>query len=129
MPYYMLEDAINVSKKALEEHDFEEQGVDVSLNCGRYLKCDCRLRKLSRNTWMTTTNPTGTSSLANRLDATLFTRRRDSLTSLSRPAKFRCLCTRRHDLFSISLIQHQKYTNQISKILNIKQNQHSLLRI
>ena len=30
MPYYMLEDAINVSKKALEEHDFEEQGVDVS---------------------------------------------------------------------------------------------------
>ena len=25
----MLEDAISVAKKALEEHDFEEQGVEV----------------------------------------------------------------------------------------------------
>ena len=32
MPYSMLEDAITVSKKALEEHDFEEQGVEVSGN-------------------------------------------------------------------------------------------------
>ena len=30
MPDDMLEDAISVAKKALEEHDFEEQGVEVS---------------------------------------------------------------------------------------------------
>ncbi len=30
MPDDMLEDAITVAKKALEEHDFEEQGVEVS---------------------------------------------------------------------------------------------------
>ncbi len=29
MPDDMLEDAISVAKKALEEHDFEEQGVEV----------------------------------------------------------------------------------------------------
>ena len=40
MPDDMLEDAITVAKKALDEHDFEEQGVEVSdklnscrLNC------------------------------------------------------------------------------------------------
>ena len=32
MPDDMLEDAISVAKKALEEHDFEEQGVEVSFN-------------------------------------------------------------------------------------------------
>ena len=30
MPDDMLEDAIMVAKKALDEHDFETQGVDVS---------------------------------------------------------------------------------------------------
>ena len=30
MPDDMLEDAITVAKKALEEHDFEEEGVEVS---------------------------------------------------------------------------------------------------
>ena len=30
MPDDMLEDAITVAKKALDEHDFEEQGVEVS---------------------------------------------------------------------------------------------------
>ena len=30
MPDDMLEEAITVSKKALEEHDFEEEGVTVS---------------------------------------------------------------------------------------------------
>jgi hypothetical protein len=29
MPDDMLEDAISVAKKALDEHDFEEQGVEV----------------------------------------------------------------------------------------------------
>jgi len=29
MPDDMLEDAIAVAKKALDEHDFEEQGVEV----------------------------------------------------------------------------------------------------
>ncbi len=29
MPDDMLEDAISVAKKALEEHDFEEEGVEV----------------------------------------------------------------------------------------------------
>ena len=29
MPDDMLEDAITVAKKALDEHDFEEQGVEV----------------------------------------------------------------------------------------------------
>ena len=31
MPDDMLEDAIQISKKAMDEHDFEEHGVDVSL--------------------------------------------------------------------------------------------------
>ena len=31
MPDDMLEDAITVSKKALDEHDFETQGVQVTL--------------------------------------------------------------------------------------------------
>ena len=30
MPDDMLEDAIQISKKAMDEHDFEEHGVDVS---------------------------------------------------------------------------------------------------
>ena len=34
MPYYMLEDCINVAKKALDEFDFEEQGVEVSKHFG-----------------------------------------------------------------------------------------------
>ena len=32
MPDDMLEDAITVAKKALDEHDFEEQGVEVCTN-------------------------------------------------------------------------------------------------
>ena len=32
MPDDMLEDAIQISKKAMDEHDFEEHGVDVSSN-------------------------------------------------------------------------------------------------
>ena len=32
MPDDMLEDAIQISKKAMDEHDFEEHGVDVSTN-------------------------------------------------------------------------------------------------
>ena len=32
MPDDMLEDAITVAKNALETHDFEEQGVEVSAN-------------------------------------------------------------------------------------------------
>ena len=31
MPDDMLEDAIQISKKAMDEHDFEEHGVDVSI--------------------------------------------------------------------------------------------------
>jgi hypothetical protein len=30
MPDDMLEDVIGVAKKALDDHEFEEQGVDVS---------------------------------------------------------------------------------------------------
>ena len=30
MPDDMLEDAINVAKKTLDEHDFEEQGVEIA---------------------------------------------------------------------------------------------------
>ena len=37
MPDDMLEDAITVSKKALEEHDFEENGVEVSVHHIRVL--------------------------------------------------------------------------------------------
>ncbi len=34
MPDDMLEDAITIAKKTLDEHDFESQGVDVSkLTC------------------------------------------------------------------------------------------------
>ena len=34
MPDDMLEDAITIAKKALDEHDFEEQGVEVGkINC------------------------------------------------------------------------------------------------
>ena len=32
MPDDMLEDAITVAKKALDEHDFEEEGVQVSFS-------------------------------------------------------------------------------------------------
>jgi hypothetical protein len=32
MPDDMLEDAITIAKKALDEHDFETEGVEVSLN-------------------------------------------------------------------------------------------------
>jgi len=32
MPDDMLEDAIQIAKKALDEHDFEEEGVEVSYN-------------------------------------------------------------------------------------------------
>lgn len=32
MPDDMLEDAIQISKKAMDEHDFEEHGVDVSIS-------------------------------------------------------------------------------------------------
>ena len=31
MPDDMLEDVITVAKKALEEHEFEEEGVEVSI--------------------------------------------------------------------------------------------------
>ena len=36
MPDDMLEDAITVAKNALETHDFEEQGVEVSTKTNRY---------------------------------------------------------------------------------------------
>ena len=43
MPDDMLEDAITVAKKALDEHDFEEQGVEVS-DSNYFDKCwiDCK---------------------------------------------------------------------------------------
>ena len=34
MPDDMLEDAINVAKQALADHDFESEGVEVSHNKG-----------------------------------------------------------------------------------------------
>ena len=45
MPDDMLEDAISVAKKALEEHDFEEQGVEVSYSFIIWL-LSLRLNKL-----------------------------------------------------------------------------------
>ena len=56
MPDDMLEDAISVSKKALEEHDFEEQGVEVSFH--KQLKFH-RLLKLLRSIWMKNGSHTG----------------------------------------------------------------------
>ena len=32
MPDDMLEDAISIARKALDEHDFETEGVEVSTN-------------------------------------------------------------------------------------------------
>ena len=51
MPDDMLVDAITIAKKALDEHDFETQGVDVRIsNCHHpsYLTVDlidCKDRK------------------------------------------------------------------------------------
>jgi len=43
MPDDMLEDAINIAKKTLDEHDFESQGVEVSswLGSNTVLAIDC----------------------------------------------------------------------------------------
>ena len=47
MPDDMLEDAITVAKNALENHDFEEQGVEVSVPSAHPLTpLLCRLRRL-----------------------------------------------------------------------------------
>ena len=43
MPDDMLEDAISVAQKALKEHDFEEEGVEVryfSTICRAHLRCN-----------------------------------------------------------------------------------------
>ena len=39
MPDDMLEDAITVAKKALDEHDFEEEGVQVRTTLNSRLFC------------------------------------------------------------------------------------------
>lgn len=43
MPDDMLEDAITIAKKALDEHDFETEGVEVRTNSG--VNALCRLPK------------------------------------------------------------------------------------
>lgn len=45
MPDDMLEDAIMISKKALDEHDFESQGVEVTLNFHNILLLDRKNRE------------------------------------------------------------------------------------
>ena len=90
MPDDMLEDAITVAKKALEEHDFEEEGVEVSfifwLNSP--FQFIYRSLKLSRNTWMMFGNLTGTCSSESLSDATLSTRKTASFISNLKRAKF-----------------------------------------
>ena len=95
MPDDMLEDAISVAKKALEEHDFEEQGVEVRYFsfifwalCKRLIKL-FRLQESLRNTWTTTGNLTGMCSLASSLAATPFTNVTVLSTSALRRAKYR----------------------------------------
>ena len=41
MPDDMLEDAITISKKALDEHDFETEGVEVRLKQKVNILVDC----------------------------------------------------------------------------------------
>ena len=43
MPDDMLEDAIMISKKSLDEHDFETEGVEVTLFNHAYFEFECRL--------------------------------------------------------------------------------------
>ena len=70
MPDDMLEDAISVSKKALEEHNFEEEGVEVRyfllkpLLTREQTKTNLyfRLQESLKNIWTTAGNLTGTCS-------------------------------------------------------------------
>ncbi len=41
LPDDILEDAITIAKKALEEHDFEAEGTEVSYWCS-FLGIDCK---------------------------------------------------------------------------------------
>ena len=56
MPDDMLEDAITIAKKSLDEHDFESEGVEVSIFIGFIIH---RLRDLLRSIWMISGSPTG----------------------------------------------------------------------
>jgi hypothetical protein len=50
----MLEDAIAISKKTLDEHDFETDGVEVTKRTNVL-----RLQRKSRSIWMRNGSPTG----------------------------------------------------------------------
>ena len=51
MPDDMLEDAISCAKKALDEHDFEEQGVEVSPSRLTWLQIARIVKKHMDDTW------------------------------------------------------------------------------
>lgn len=94
MPDDMLEDAIQISKKTLDEHDFETEGVEVrnrfqdvlkeeihisDVGClTSYtiinLKLNFRSQERSRNIWMTSGSHTGMYSWASLSVATLYMR-------------------------------------------------------
>ena len=54
MPDDMLEDAIAISKKTLDEHDFETDGVEVTKRTNVL-----RLQRKSRSIWMRNGSSTG----------------------------------------------------------------------
>ena len=94
MPDDMLEDAITVAKNALETHDFEEQGVEVSKNLEIVVVANevfvvFRLHQLSRNTWTRDGSLSGTFSWAKVSAVMLCTKGPGLCTSASNKAKSR----------------------------------------
>jgi len=104
MPDDMLEDSIAIAKKTLDEHDFETDGVEVSLTLfysnnglrdlfqikkldhSKYLFLNRSQEKL-RSTWMRNGSPTGTFSSASHLVAIQCMNAIASFTSLSSQAR------------------------------------------
>ena len=92
MPDDMLEDAIQVSKTILDEHEFETNGVEVSFIIFYFAATNLifnfyrSLRKL-KHIWIKNGSHHGTYSLVNLSVATLFTKRIDSFTSPSSNVK------------------------------------------
>ncbi len=87
MPDDMLEDAIMISKKALDEHDFESQGVEVRARLD-LTEFSCRLLRLSKSTWMISGSHIGTFSLVRASAATLSMRETALCTSRLNRARF-----------------------------------------
>ena len=93
MPDDMLEDAIQVSKTILDEHEFESNGVEVSFIIFYFAATNLifnfyrSLRKL-KHIWIKNGSHHGTYSLVNLSVAMQFTRKTDSSISLLNIIKF-----------------------------------------